>query len=79
MSRQTKNRLFPELTAKERESSKKSNQQDGVHLYHCPFQNLELLAGVAPASINMILTDVPYDWEFLPQASEPSRRKRSVR
>ena len=41
-----------------------------IGLYHCPFQKLEPIAGIAPNSVNLVLTDIPYEGEFLPQVTE---------
>ena len=41
-----------------------------IRLYHCPFQKLEQIAGIAPNSVNLVLTDIPYEGEFLPQVTE---------
>jgi ParB-like chromosome segregation protein Spo0J len=41
-----------------------------INIFHCPFQNLEEIAGIKPNSVNLILTDIPYGQEFLPQVSE---------
>jgi hypothetical protein len=39
-------------------------------LYHCPFQDLETIAGIKPDSVNMLITDIPYDKGFVPQVSD---------
>jgi site-specific DNA-methyltransferase (adenine-specific) len=41
-----------------------------IRLYHCPFQRLEEVAGIKPGSVNLILTDIPYGQEFLPEVTE---------
>ena len=41
--------------------------EDAIKLYHCPFQQLEQIAGIAPASVNLVCTDIPYGKEFLSQ------------
>jgi ParB-like chromosome segregation protein Spo0J len=41
-----------------------------IRLYHCPFQKLEEVVGIEPHSINLVLTDIPYDKEFLPQVAD---------
>jgi hypothetical protein len=46
------------------------NQTDAIKIYHCPFQNLEQIAGIAPASVKLICTDIPYGTDFLPQIEE---------
>ena len=40
---------------------------DSIRLYHCPFQRLERLAGIRPATVHAILTDIPYIKAFLPE------------
>ena len=39
-------------------------------IYHCPFQRLEGVAGIAPGSVNLVLTDFPYEKDFLPQVDD---------
>ncbi len=41
-----------------------------IRLYRCPFQQLEQAAGITPGSANLILTDIPYCEEFLPQVAD---------
>jgi len=41
-----------------------------ILIYHCPFQRLEEVAGIAPNTVSLVLTDVPYDGDFLPQVAE---------
>jgi ParB-like chromosome segregation protein Spo0J len=41
-----------------------------IRLYHCPFQKLEAVAGIEPGTVDLILTDIPYDGEFVPQVAE---------
>lgn len=43
---------------------------DAIRLFHCPFQQLEQMAGIEPESVQMICTDIPYGKDFLPQVSE---------
>lgn len=38
-----------------------------ISLHHCRFQDLERVAGIAPSSVDLILTDPPYGKDFLPQ------------
>ena len=45
-------------------------QGDSIRLCHCPFQKLEEVAGIEPNSVNLVLTDIPYGQEFLPQVTE---------
>ncbi len=48
-----------------------------ITIYHCPFQRLEEVAGIKPNSVHLLLTDIPYDKDFLPQVGDlgalPSR------
>ena len=41
-----------------------------IRLYRCPFQGLEAAAGIEPDSADLILTDPPYDGEFVPQVAD---------
>jgi ParB-like chromosome segregation protein Spo0J len=41
-----------------------------IRLYHCPFQKLEEIIGIKPNSVDLVLTDIPYGEDFLPQVSE---------
>ena len=43
---------------------------DSVRLHHCPFQELEAVAGLSASSTNLIFTDIPYDEPFLDQLPE---------
>jgi len=43
---------------------------EAIRLYHCRFQELEATAGIEPGSVDLMLTDVPYDLDFLRQASD---------
>lgn len=61
--------------AKEREAILKRDlavpgNGDAVRLYHCRFQQLEEVAGVKPESAKLILTDIPYGGDFVPQVSD---------
>jgi hypothetical protein len=40
---------------------------DDIRLYHCRFQELE---GIEPKSVNLMLTDIPYEELFLPQVDK---------
>jgi hypothetical protein len=44
--------------------------EDAIRLYHGPFQELEKVAGITPASVQLICTDIPYIKEFLPEIGE---------
>ena len=41
-----------------------------IRLYHCPFQKLEMVAGIEPNSITLVVTDIPYGEDSLPQVTE---------
>ncbi len=41
-----------------------------IRLYHCPFQKLEEVARIELNSVNLILTDIPYGEDFLPEVAE---------
>ena len=41
-----------------------------IRLYHCPFQKLEEVARIELNSVNLILTDMPYGEDFLPEVAE---------
>jgi hypothetical protein len=43
---------------------------DAIRLYHCRFQDLEQVAGLAPASTDLFLTDFPYGADFLDQLED---------
>ena len=43
---------------------------EAIRLYHCRFQVLEATAGIAPASVAAIITDILYDGYFVEQVSE---------
>ena len=43
---------------------------DSIQLFHCPFQDLEKVARIKPATVNLLLSDIPYAQEFLPQVAE---------
>ena len=51
---------------------------DDIRLYHCPFQELEKKAKIKRNSVSLILTDFPYNKEFLPQLSELSKFAKRV-
>ncbi len=41
-----------------------------ARLFHCRFQELEQVAAIEPGSVDLVLTDVPYDLDFVQQAAE---------
>jgi biotin operon repressor len=46
---------------------------DDVRLFHCPFQELERVAGLKPASSQLFVADIPYGRAFLPQIDDLGR------
>jgi site-specific DNA-methyltransferase (adenine-specific) len=52
--------------------------EDAIQLHHCPFQNLESVAGIDPESTQLICTDIPYDQSFVPQVAELGEFARRV-
>ena len=51
--------------------TKPSSNKD-IRLFHCRFQDLEKQAKLKRNSVSLVLTDFPYNKEFLPQLSELS-------
>ena len=43
---------------------------DEIQIHHCPFQDLESLAGLEPESARLICTDIPYGDDFVEQIEE---------
>jgi len=43
---------------------------EAIRLYHCPFQQIEQVAGIAPGTVHAIITDPPYGKDFLPQLTD---------
>lgn len=43
---------------------------DEIQIHHCPFQNLESVAGLEPESARLICTDIPYGDDFVEQIEE---------
>lgn len=41
--------------------------EDSIRIYHCPFQELEKVAGIGSASVNFFYADIPYDGQFVEQ------------
>ena len=56
---------------REREDAERRNalpaRDDNIEIYHCTFQRLEEVAGIAPGTVDLILTDIPYCQDFLAQ------------
>ncbi|WP_166831549.1 DNA methyltransferase [Thalassoroseus pseudoceratinae] len=43
---------------------------ESIRLYHCSFQKLTEVAGLKPASVHCVLTDIPFGNEFLSQIND---------
>ncbi len=43
---------------------------DSIKIFHCPFQKLEKVADIRPNSVQLVLTDIPFGKEFLPQLAD---------
>jgi DNA modification methylase len=55
----------------ERQSQIATPLADGdIRLFNCRFQDLEQVAGLQPASVDLFLTDIPYEQAFLPQVDD---------
>ncbi|MCB9951384.1 MAG: ParB N-terminal domain-containing protein [Planctomycetaceae bacterium] len=60
--------------AKRREAELKvPSKTASVRIFHCPFQELNDEAELQPESVQCVLTDFPYDNEFIDQISELAR------
>ena len=53
-----------------REAKAAQEISGSVRLFRGRVQQLEAMAGIAPASVNLILTDIPWGKDFLPQLPE---------
>ena len=49
---------------------KEVDKDDAIQIYHCPFQELESIAGLSSNSVDLLFTDIPYDEPFLDQLPE---------
>lgn len=61
------------LAARRRAELNAPKSSDSVRLYHCRFQQLPKVASLKPESAQCVLTDIPYDGEFLNQLGELAR------
>lgn len=61
------------LAARRRAELNAPKSSDSVRLYHCQFQQLRKVASLKPNSAQCVLTDIPYDGEFLNQIGELAR------
>jgi site-specific DNA-methyltransferase (adenine-specific) len=43
---------------------------DSIQIHHCPFQKLGKTASIRPGSVQLVLTDIPFGKEFLPQLAD---------
>ena len=46
------------------------DNDDSIQIHHCPFQQLEQVAGLKPESVSLICTDIPYGNDFVAQIEE---------
>jgi ParB-like chromosome segregation protein Spo0J len=44
--------------------------EDAIRIYHCPFQEVEKVAAISPASVNFFYADIPYDGGFVEQVAD---------
>ena len=65
-NRRAKRNLNAKKRKEEIESMAPVSEED-IRLYHSRFQDLEIIAGIEPESVNLICTDIPYGKEFLPE------------
>jgi hypothetical protein len=42
-------------------------EHSDIQIHHCGFQGLEEVAGITPGSVKLVLADVPYTGDFLPE------------
>jgi site-specific DNA-methyltransferase (adenine-specific) len=50
-----------------KERLKKPRSGDSIRLFHCPLKKLERVADIQPSTVDLVLTDIPYGRDFLPQ------------
>lgn len=48
----------------------RSDMRERIRLFQCPFQNLQQTAAIRPESVQLLLTDIPYDKKFVSQVPE---------
>lgn len=46
---------------------------ESIWLLHCPFQELQTVADLKPESVMCVLTDIPYDGDFIGQIADLAR------
>ena len=46
---------------------------ESIRLFHCPFQELQKVADLKPESVKCVLTDIPYDGDFIGQIADLAR------
>ncbi|MBB02245.1 MAG: hypothetical protein CMJ47_06335 [Planctomyces sp.] len=46
---------------------------ESIRLFHCPFQELLKVADLKPESVKCVLTDIPYDGDFIGQIADLAR------
>lgn len=70
-----------DITSAKRRAARNCNQRrradklsgpipEGVQIHECSFQDLERIAGIVPASVNAVITDIPYDKGFISQVAD---------
>ena len=62
-----------DLAQRRRDEIDALDTADSIRLYHCPFQQLQEVAGLEPESAQCVLTDIPYDGEFIEQIGDLAR------
>ncbi len=53
-----------ERVERNRATTRSDVSSDSINVCHSDFRNLEHVAGISPSSVDLILTDVPYDKNF---------------
>lgn len=63
-------RRAAEITEAEAKTVVPSDVGDAIRLFNCRFQDLEATAGLAPASVQLVCTDIPFGNDFMGQLEE---------
>lgn len=64
LEREAKNK---ERKSRQRERYRKPDDHAPIRLYHSDFRDLERIARIQPGTVDLVLTDVPYDRKFTTQ------------
>lgn len=56
-----------ELANAEAKPLPENNDDDPIRFFNCRFQDLEAVGGIAPNSVQLVCTDIPYDGDFVAQ------------